>query len=69
MDEYQQWPMRRVLIDDLNRCQWHTVTLIIQTKVMLKYWRYLQKPMFTGTEECTDVPYAVLGHSVVVVGH
>jgi hypothetical protein len=67
--EYQQWPMRRVLIDDLNGCQWHTVMLIILTKVILKSWTDPQKLMFTATEECTDIPLVVLGHSVVVVGH
>ena len=34
--KYQQWSMRRVLTDDLNRCQWRTVTLIVRTKVILK---------------------------------
>ena len=67
--KYQQWPMRLVLIDDLNCCQWCTVTLIFRMKVILKVWRYPQKLMFTDTEECTDVPVVVLGHSVVVVGH
>ena len=67
--EYQQWPIRRVQIDDSNRCQWHTVPLSFQTKMMLKNWRYQRKLMFTASEECTDVPLVVLGHSVVVVGH
>jgi hypothetical protein len=60
--------IRRVLIDDLNCCQWHNVTLIFRTKVMPKNWRYLRKLMFTTSDECTDVPLVVLGHSVVVVG-
>jgi hypothetical protein len=53
--DYQQRPMRRVLIDDLNRYQWGTV-IIVWNKVMLKNWRYLQKSMFAATEECTDMP-------------
>jgi hypothetical protein len=28
--EYQHWPMEQVLIDDLNRCQWRTVTYSVQ---------------------------------------
>jgi hypothetical protein len=53
--KYQQWSMRRVLIDDLNHYQWRTVMLIVRTKVMLKNWRYLRKLMFTASKECTYI--------------
>jgi len=43
-------------------------TQIVQTKLMLKNWRYQQKSMFTATGGHTDVPLVVLGYSVGVVG-
>jgi hypothetical protein len=36
--EYQHWPMKQELFDDLNRCQSRAVTHILQTKPMLKNW-------------------------------
>jgi hypothetical protein len=36
-------------------------THIIQTKLMLKNWRYPQKSMFTATGGPTDMPLVVLG--------
>jgi len=36
-------------------------THIIQTKVMLKNWRYPQKSMFTAIGGPTDMPLVVLG--------
>jgi hypothetical protein len=36
-------------------------THIIQTKLMLKNWRYPQNSMFTATEGSTDMPLVVLG--------
>jgi hypothetical protein len=41
---------------------------IIQTKLMLKNWRYPQKSIFTAAGEPTDMPLAVPGQSVGVLG-
>ena len=43
-------------------------THIIETKLMLKNWRYTQISMFTATVWPTDMPLVVLGQSVGVVG-
>ena len=36
-------------------------TYLVQTKLMLKNWRYPQKSMFTATGGPTDMPFVVLG--------
>jgi len=43
-------------------------THIVQTKLMLRNWRYPQKVMFTAAGGNTDMPLMVLGYSVGVVG-
>jgi putative AlgH/UPF0301 family transcriptional regulator len=43
-------------------------THIVQSKLMHKNQRYLQKVMFTAAGGNTDIPLVVLGYSVWVVG-